>query len=93
MSGLGNHWVVTITAALIVAARMDMHVSNHLHAQLAAFLPHKAELSTIELDDAMVETFWINIVVKKELSYRANSAFGAAKEKGTTLVNATGTAS
>lgn len=91
MPGLGNYWVVAITAALIVATRMHVHVSNHLHVQLAAFLPHKAEFSTIELDNAMGKTVWINIVVIEELSYRANAIFGAAKEKGATLVNAAGT--
>jgi hypothetical protein len=91
MPQLSNHWVVAITAALIVAARMYMYIGNHLHVQFAAFFPNQSELSPIELNDAVCEAVWINIVVIKKLPYRANRTFGAAQKKGAALVNATGT--
>jgi hypothetical protein len=82
MPGFRNHRIVTITAALTIPTRMNMHIGHNRHFQLAALLPYKPEPSAVELDNAVLEACRINIVVIEELPYPPNPALCASEKKG-----------
>jgi hypothetical protein len=90
MAGFCNHRAVAITTALIESSRMNMHISNDFHLQLAALFPNQSELSAIKLNYAVYEAVWVNIVVIEKLLYFAHPALSEAEKKGATLVHSVG---
>jgi hypothetical protein len=74
----------------MVVARVDVDVGDHGHLQLAAFFPNQAELGTIELDNSVVETMRVDVIVKEELLDSAGPTVGTAKQERAALALTTG---
>jgi hypothetical protein len=82
MPRFSNHRILTIAAALTIPTRMHMHIGNYYQVQFAALFPHKPEPSAVELNNAVLEARWIDIVVIQKFLYPPNPALNAAEKKG-----------
>jgi hypothetical protein len=93
VADLRDHGIIAIGFALPVVARVDVDIGDDGHLQLATFLPNHAEPGTIELDDSVVETVRIDVVVKEKLLDSSGPAVGAAKQERAAFTPITGAAS
>src|SRR5580658_5490058 len=87
-----DHRVLTVAPALAETARMDVHVGHDRHVEVAAFLPHYAELSTVKLDNAVYEAGRVDVIVKKELRNPAGVPVSSAEKKSAAFASSGGTA-
>ena len=72
--------VVPVRPALAVAVRMNMHIGDDSLARLAAMLPERTELATVQDHDTGCERAGVNIVIVDELVDPAHAPLVAEKE-------------
>ena len=87
-----DHRVLTVAPALAETARMDVHVGHDRHVEVAAFLPHFAELSAIKLDNAVYEAGRVDVIVKKKLRNPPGVPVGSAQKKRAAFASSGGAA-
>jgi hypothetical protein len=79
------HRVGAVAATLVVAARMDMNVSDEAHAQFSAFGMHNVQEAPVERNDAGVEAVRVDIIVKKKFADDADVVLDVAEQERTAL--------
>ncbi len=90
MAEFRDHGILAVGSALAVMTGMDVHIGHDTHFQSATFCPDQAELATVELDDAIGEAIWIDVVVVEEVLDSSSTSVGVAEKEGTALAPASG---